>query len=41
MFRHQTGGSRNIYDQGGGSRASVSGGERPEDIAFALRSTED
>ncbi|XP_057452112.1 uncharacterized protein LOC130743915 [Lotus japonicus] len=40
MFRHQTGGSINIYDQGGGSRASVSGGERPEDIAFALRSTD-
>ncbi|XP_057443806.1 uncharacterized protein LOC130735955 [Lotus japonicus] len=40
MFRHQPGGSRNIYEQGGGSRASVSGGERPEDIAFALRSTD-
>ncbi|GAU41882.1 hypothetical protein TSUD_367470 [Trifolium subterraneum] len=37
--RHETGGYQNVYDQGGSSRASVSGGERPEDLNFSLRST--
>lgn len=39
-FRRETGGHGNLYEEGGSSRASVSGVERPEDIAFSLRSTD-
>jgi hypothetical protein len=38
-FRHETGGYQNVYEQGGSSRASVSGGGRPIDLSFTLRST--
>ncbi|WJX63343.1 hypothetical protein P8452_48245 [Trifolium repens] len=33
-FRHETRGYQNVYEQGGSSRASVSGGGRPIDLSF-------
>ncbi|XP_058781701.1 uncharacterized protein LOC131655917 [Vicia villosa] len=39
QFRRETRASKNVFEHGGSSRASVSGGERLEDISFSLRST--